>query len=68
MQSVRNCGENLFVKRFLPAPLSKNFYIMAIDQLPLSAAADQSQDMEFPEEDSEETFLPGKISSLLKRR
>ena len=34
------CGENLFVKRFLPAPLSKNFYIMPARQLPLPSGHD----------------------------
>jgi hypothetical protein len=29
--------ENLFVKRFLPAPLSKNFYILFSGQHPLGA-------------------------------
>jgi len=34
-----NCGEDLFVKRLLPAPLSKNFYVMAVKQLSLGAEA-----------------------------
>jgi len=34
-----NYGENLFVKRLLPAPLSKNFYVMAVKELPPPAKA-----------------------------
>jgi hypothetical protein len=41
MQSIGNGGENLFVKRFIPAPFSKNFYIMVIGHLPLGADDDQ---------------------------
>jgi len=59
-----NCGENLFVKRLLPAPLSKSFYVMAVKHLPPPAEDVLRQDIEFFEGGPGETFLHKKVSPV----
>jgi len=50
-------GEDLFEKRFLSAPLSKNFHIMAPGAVPPLAEPPQGQDIAVFERHTGETFI-----------